>query len=117
MRRSTGFSAFFGLFRAGSAGALVLGITLACGEYGTSTMLAPSQGLQDGVNSVEIVVPDSLKAALSAQFASSLLSAPSAISASVLAPSGVSLAMNSACGSGGGYAGYSKSKVPFAPEG
>jgi hypothetical protein len=116
MRRFTGFSAFFGLIRAGSAGALLLGLTVACGEYGTSTMLAPSQGLQDGVNSVEIVVPDSLKAALSAQFASTLLKAPTAISANLLAPSGASFATQSACGSGGGYAGYSKSKVEFAPE-
>jgi hypothetical protein len=120
MRRSTGISANLSRFRAGFAGALVLGITLACGDSGgTSTMLAPSQGqgLQNGVNSVEIIVPDSLKAALSAQFASTLLNAPTSISANVLAPSVAPLAMLSACGSGGEFSGYTKSKVPFAPEG
>src|SRR5687768_15653418 len=114
MRRSTGISANLSRFRVGFA--LVLGLTLACDDGGTTTMLAPSQGLQDGVNSVEIVVPESLKESLSAEFTSPLLRVPSGISASVLASSAPSLAMNSACGSSGGYAGYTKSKVPFAPE-
>jgi len=112
MRRSTGISAFFSLLKAGFAGALVLATMVAC-----SDSTSPPQGLQNGVNSVEIVVPDSLKATLSAQFAATLLNAPMSISANVLAPTVAPLAVLSACGSGGEYAGYTKSKVPFAPEG
>lgn len=114
MRRSTGFAAFLSLLRSGSAGAILLASILSC-----SDSTSPSQGL-DGVirvkvASVDIFVPDSLKQALAAQFASTLLSAPVAVSASVLV-SPVARLSTSSCGSGGAFAGYTESKVPFAPE-
>ena len=108
MLRLTGFSASF---RAVSVGALVLA-TIACSDN-----TSPAPGLQDGVNSVEIVVPDSLKAALSAQFAASLLNSSVKISANVLAPAFAPAAsLSAACGSGNAFAGYQKSQVSFAPE-
>jgi HYR domain-containing protein len=111
MLRFTGISASFRQFRAVSAGAFVLA-TIACSDN-----TSPAPGLQDGVNSVEIVVPDSLKAALSAQFAASLLNSSVKISANVLAPSFAPVAsLSAACGSAGTFAGYEKSKVAFAPE-
>lgn len=112
MLRFTGFSASFSHFRAVSAGAIVLATILSCSDN-----TSPTPGLQDGVNSVEIVVPDSLKEALSAQFAPSLLSSSIGISANVLAPASAPVAsLSAACGSGGGFAGYEKSKVAFALE-
>jgi hypothetical protein len=112
MLRFTGFSASFSHFRAVSAGAIVLATILSCSDN-----TSPTPGLQDGVNSVEIVVPDSLKAALSAQFTASLLNSPMAISANVLAPASAPVAsLSAACGSGNGFAGYEKSKVAFALE-
>jgi hypothetical protein len=112
MLRFTGISASFSHFRAISAGAIVLATILSCSDN-----TSPTPGLQDGVNSVEIVVPDSLKAALSAQFTASLLNSPMAISANVLAPASAAVAsLSAACGSGSGFAGYGKSAVAFAPE-
>ncbi len=112
MRRSTGISAFFSLLRSGSAGAIVLATILSC-----SDSTSPTQGLQDGVVSVEFVVPDSVKQALAAQFSATLLSAPMAISANVLVSPAATLSSSlSSCGSGGAFAGYTESKVPFAPE-
>jgi hypothetical protein len=112
MLRLTGFSASFSNFRAVSAGAIVLATILSCSDN-----TSPAPGLQDGVNSVEIVVPDSLKAALSAQFAASLLNSSVGISANVLAPAFAPVAsLSAACGSGNAFAGYEKSKVAFAPE-
>ena len=111
MLRFTGFSSSFSHIRAVSAGALVLA-SIACSDN-----TSPVPGLQDGVNSVEIVVPDSLKAALSAQFAASLLNSSVGISANVLAPAFAPVAsFSAACGSAGSFAGYEKSKVAFAPE-
>jgi hypothetical protein len=111
MLRFTGFSASFSHFRAVSVGTLVLA-TIACSDN-----TSPAPGLQDGVNSVEIVVPDSLKAALSAQFAASLLNSSVKISANVLAPAFAPVAsLSAACGSGNAFAGYQKSQVAFAPE-
>lgn len=69
------------------------------------------------VNTVEIVIPDSVKQAQAAQVGATsmvpigpsmtVLSSPVSSVATVAAPS---------CGSGGGFAGYTKSQVPFAPE-
>jgi hypothetical protein len=112
MLRFTGISASFSHFRAISAGAIVLATILSCSDN-----TSPTPGLQDGVNSVEIVVPDSLKAALSAQFAASLLNSSVKMSANVLAPAFAAVAsLSAACGSGSGFAGYGKSAVAFAPE-
>lgn len=112
MLRFTGISASFSNFRAVSAGAIVLATILSCSDN-----TSPAPGLQDGVNSVEIVVPDSLKAALSAQFAASLLNSSLGISANVLAPASAPVAsLSAACGSGNAFAGYEKSKVSFALE-
>jgi hypothetical protein len=112
MLRFTGISASFSHFRAVTAGAIVLATTLSCSDN-----MSPTPGLRDGVNSVEIVVPDSLKAALSAQFAASLLNSAIGISANVLAPASAPVAsLSAACGSGSGFAGYEKSKVAFALE-
>lgn len=117
MRRSTGFSALFSLLKSASAGAFVLATILSC-----SDSTSPTQGL-DGVirvqvASVDIVVPDSLKQALSAQFAATLMRAPIGISANVLSSPAVSSSVASlaGCGSGGAFAGYTESRVPFAPE-
>jgi len=112
MLRFSGFSASFSHFRAISAGAIALATILSCSDN-----TSPTQGLQDGVNSVEVVVPDSLKAALSAQFAASMLNSPIKISANVLAPSSSPVAsLSAACGSGNAFAGYEKSKVAFELE-
>ena len=112
MLRLTGISAFFSHFRAVSAGAIVLATILSCSDN-----TAPAPSLYDGVNSVEIVVPDSLKEALLAQSATSLLNSSVRISANVLAPASFSVAsLSAACGSGAGFAGYQKSQVAFAPE-
>jgi len=112
MRRSTGISAFFSLLRSGSASAIVLATILSC-----SDSMSPTKGLQDGVVSVEMIVPDSVKQALAAQFSGTLLSAPVAISANVLVSPVATLSSSlSSCGSGGAFAGYTESKVPFAPE-
>ena len=114
MRRPTGFSAYFSLLRSGSAAALALAAIVSC-----SDSTSPTEGL-DGVirvkvASVDIVVPDSLKQALSAQFGSALLNAPVRMSANLSVPS-VATLVNSSCGSGGAFAGYTESRVAFNPE-
>jgi hypothetical protein len=113
MLRLTGISAFFSHFRAVSAGAIVLATIVSCSDN-----TAPAPSLYDGVNSVEIVVPDALKEALLAQAATSLLNSSVKISANVLAPAFAPAASlsSAACGSGAGFAGYQKSQVAFAPE-
>ena len=114
MRRPTGFSTYFSLLRSGSAAALALATIVSC-----SDSTSPTEGL-DGVirvkvASVDIVVPDSLKQALSAQFGSALLNAPVRMSANLSVPS-VATLVNSSCGSGGAFAGYTESRVAFNPE-
>lgn len=115
MRRSTLFLASFSPLKATFAGALILATMVACSDN-----MSPPKGLQDGVRSIEIVVPDSLKQALSAQYeansltqgSASLLSAPrlSAIVASPSAPAAIA-----ACGggAGSGFAGYTESRAGF----
>jgi hypothetical protein len=121
MRRATLFVGSFSPSKFAFAGALALATMVACSDN-----MSPVKGLQDGVRSIEIVVPDSLKQALSAQYSTSnlvqstasVLSAPMLRSASVLA-SPVMPAALAACGSGAGnaFAGYTESRVGFAPEG
>jgi HYR domain len=112
MRRPTGLSAYFSLLRSGSVGAIALAMTLSCSE----SMSVP-KGLQDGVISTEIVVPDSLKQALAAQYPATLLNAPSSMTANILVPPVVAGTTLAACTSGAGSAvGYTESKVPLAPE-
>lgn len=105
MRRPTAYSAPKNLFRAGVAGAFVLAMTVSC-----SDSTSPRDGLQDGVQSIEIVVPDSLKRAIIAQASDTKL-VPMGMSADVVV--GGSSAVASAVA--GGYK-YSLSRVPFAPE-
>jgi len=105
MRRSTGFSAFFSHLRAGSAGAAVLALTLSCSD----TTSPRDRAADDGVVSVEIVVPDSIKAALAAQYSGDL-SAPVSASADIVVPPGASLSSSAPSFR------YHLSHVPFAPE-
>jgi hypothetical protein len=117
MRRSTLFVGSFSPLKVAFAGALALATMVACSDN-----MSPAKGLQDGVRSIEIVVPDSLKQALSAQYSTSnvvqspasVLSAPMVRSASVLASPVMSAAL-AACGSGAGsaFAGYTESRVGF----
>jgi len=120
MRRSTLFLGSFSPLKATFAGALALATMVGCSDN-----MSPAKGLQDGVRSIEIVVPDSLKQALSAQYATSnvvqspasVLSAPMLRSSSVLASPVMSSAV-AACGGGAGSAfpGYTEARVGFAPE-
>jgi hypothetical protein len=120
MRRSTLLIGSFSPLKAASAGLLALATMVACSDN-----MSPPKGLQDGVRSIEIVVPDSLKQALSAQYApasfaqssANLLSTQNSLSSSVLASPGRSASL-AACGGGAGsaFAGYTESKVAFAPE-
>lgn len=115
MRRSTLFVASFSPLKAAFAGVLALATMVACSDN-----LSPVKGLQDGVRSIEIVVPDSLKQALSAQYeansllqgSASLLSAPH-LSAAVIATPAAHASL-AACGGGGSaFAGYTESRVAF----
>ncbi len=105
MRRSTGFSAFFSHLRAGSVGAVILALTLSCSD----TTSPRDRAADDGVVSVEIVVPDSIKAALAAQYSGDL-SAPVSASADIVVPPGASLSSSASSFR------YHLSHVPFAPE-
>src|SRR5882762_4719117 len=81
MRRSTGFSAFLSLFRAGLAGTLVFATILSC-----SDTTAPAMRMPDGVTAVQVYVPDSLKRFWLQAGSATLLSAPVDVSANVVAP-------------------------------
>ena len=116
MRRSTLFVGSFSPLKAALAGALALVTMVAC-----SDSMSPVKAPQDGIRYIDMVVPDSLKQALSAQGATNsftqgsgnLLSGSAHLSASVLA-SPVPLASLGACGSGGSaFAGYTESRVAF----
>jgi len=82
-----------------------------------SPAVGPDGVIRVKVNTVEIVIPDSVKQAQAAELGATrmvpigpsmaVLSSPVSSVATVAAPS---------CGSGGGFAGYTKSQVPFAPE-
>jgi hypothetical protein len=79
--------------------------------------MGPDGVIRVKVNIVEIVIPDSVKQAQAAQVGATsmvpigpsmtVLRSPVSSVATVAAPS---------CGSGGGFAGYTKAQVPFAPE-
>lgn len=83
MRRSTGFSAFLSLFRAGSAGALVLATILSC-----SDTTGPDMRMPAGTSYTQVYVPDSLKGVWLEAGSGSFSSAPAGVSANLLAPSG-----------------------------
>jgi hypothetical protein len=113
MRRSTLFAVSPSPLKATFASVLALAVMVACSDNNMS----PAKGLQDGVRSIEIVVPDSLKQALSAQDpaqeAAGLLRAP-ARSASLLAsPAAPAALATCGGGSGSGFAGYTESRVGF----
>lgn len=120
MRRPTPFSAPFSLLKLGSAVAILLATALSCSEYSTSARTNPDGVIRVKVNTIGEEISDSLKAAMALADAdagmtrlvptgplSAILSSPVSRVASVSAP---------ACGGGGAFAGYTKSKVAFAPE-
>ncbi len=117
MRRSTLFVASLSPLKAAFAGALALAMMVAC-----SDSTSPVKGVQDGLSFINMVVPDSLKQALSAQDAANsfvqgsstnLLSGSAHLSASVLATPAAPAAL-AACGGGGsGFAGYTESRFTF----
>lgn len=111
MRRSTLFVASFSPLKSAFAGVLALATLVACSDN-----LSPAKGVQDGISYIDMVVPDSLKQALSAQDAqgtTNLLSFHSGLSASVLASPARSASL-AACGGGGsGFAGYTESRFTF----
>jgi hypothetical protein len=126
MRRSTPFSALFSLLRATSVGAIVLAGTLSCADS-TSPIAGQNDGLifvkgSDGVvrvkvSTVDIVIPDSVKQAqLAANAAAGTSMVPIGPSMSVLhSPTSSADVAAQSCG-GGGFSGYTKSQVGFAPE-
>jgi hypothetical protein len=111
MRRPTQFLASFSPLKTAVAGALALATMVACSDN-----LSPAKGVQDGIRYIDMVVPDSLKQALSAQDAqgtTNLLSFHGGLSASVLASPARSASL-AACGGGGnGFAGYTESRFSF----
>jgi hypothetical protein len=125
MRRSTPFSALFSLLRVGSIGAIVLAGILSCSD--TSSIAGTNDGVtfvkgSDGVvrvkvNTVDIVIPDSVKQAqLAANAAAGTSVVPIGPSMTVLhSPTSSSNVAAQSCG-GGGFSGYTKSQVAFAPE-
>jgi HYR domain len=112
MRRSTGFSAFFSLFRASLASALVLVAIVSCSDN-----LAPKTDSGLDPNSIHLIyVPDSVKEAYYASLAANaamsgnvILGVPARVSANLLASGG-------SCSSNGGAATYAKSKIAFVTE-
>jgi len=125
MRRPTPFSALFSLLRAGSVGAIVLAGILSCTD--TSSIAGVNDGLiyvkgSDGVirvrvQSVDIVIPDSVKQAqLAANSAAGTSMVPIGPSMTVVrSPTSSANVAAQSCG-GGGFAGYTKSEVAFAPD-
>ena len=110
MRRSTGNSAFLSLLKSGSAGAFALAAILACSDSTSATR----EIVRVQVESIDILVPDSVKQGLAAEFVSSLLNSPLGMSANAFAQSAASL-VGSACDAGAGPV-YTKSRVAFIPE-
>jgi hypothetical protein len=117
MRRSTLSFASFSPLKTAFAGVLALATMVAC-----SDTTSPVKDVQDGVSFISMVVPDSLKQALSAQDASNsfiqgsssnLLAGSAHLSASVLTAPAAPAAL-AACGGGGsGFAGYTESRFTF----
>jgi len=105
MRRSTAFSPSLSLYKTGSVSAVILAMTLSC----TDSMSPKDRAADDGVVSVDIVVPDSVKRALAAQYSGDL-SAPVSASADIVVPPGASLSSSAPSFK------YHLSHVPFAPE-
>lgn len=128
MRRFTPFSALLSLLRVSSVGAVVLAGILSCSD--TSSIAGVNDGLiyvkgSDGVvrvqvHTVDIVIPDSVKQASAAANAAAAAAGTSMVpigpSMTVLrSPTSSSNVAAQSCG-GGGFAGYTKSEVAFAPE-
>jgi hypothetical protein len=121
MRRPTPFSAPFSLLKLGSAAVIILATALSCSEYSTSAKTSPDGVVRVKVNVIGEDIPDSVKSAMEAAAVadaglvrtvptgplSTILSSPVTAVASASAP---------ACGGGGAFQGYTKSKVAFAPE-
>jgi len=124
MRRSTPFSVLFSPLRASFVGAIVLTGILSCSD---TSGIAGSDGLiyvkgGDGVvrvqvHTVDIVIPDSVKQAqLAANAAAGTSMVPIGPSMTVLhSPTSSADVAAQSCG-GGGFSGYTKSQVGFAPE-
>src|SRR5437667_4462714 len=105
MRRSTAFSPSLSLYKTGSVSAVILAMTLSC----TDSMSPKDRAADDGVVSVDIVVPDSVKRALAAQYSGDL-SAPVSASADIVVPPGASRSSSAPSFT------YHLSHVPVAPE-
>lgn len=117
MRRPTAVLSLISLLKMASAGAIVLAMGLSCSD--TSSPTVGSDGvIRVRVPSVIFDVPDSVKERLSAEAAAGDRIVPIGPVANVLvspASAAATIAAGS-CGSGGGFVGYTKSKVAFAPE-
>src|SRR4051812_1996577 len=121
MRRPTPFSAPFSLLKLGSAVAIFLATALSCSEYSTSAKTSPDGVVRVKVNVIGEDIPDSVKSALEADAvadAGATRMVPMGPLATILSSpvSAVSSASAPSCGGGGAFAGYTKSKVDFAPE-
>jgi len=119
MRRPTAFSSLFSSLRLSSAGIAALAVILACSDNTAPKGAAPAL---DPSSFHLFSVPESEKeayfASLSANAASGNLTAASA-NVALRAPSTFSanvLASGSSCSSNGAAAGYTKSRIAFAPE-
>jgi hypothetical protein len=118
MRRATGFSAFFSLLKAGSTGAIVLATALSCSDT-TSLTAGPDGMIRVRVPSVVIAVPDSVKERLSAEVSASAsrMVPLGPVANVVVSPASVASTVSAgSCSNGGGFLGYTKSRVAFNPE-
>src|SRR2546423_1298023 len=107
MRRPVTFSAFHNRLWATAAGVLALTVVASC-----SDSTGPNQGMPDGVHSVDMFVPDSLKLAVLTQIeGSSTLNAPTGASEDILT---VPVAGRNSFVVGGGYS--VSTKLPFSPD-
>ena len=91
MRRSTGISGLFSLLRATSASAIVLAAIVSCSEN-----TAPVMRMPDGVSSVPVYVPDSLKTFWLYDGSASLLNAPVDVSGNLLVAPGAAFSVSGA---------------------
>src|SRR3954468_9947526 len=115
MRRPTAVSTLFSVFKAGSAGTIVLTAILACGDYGTSAMQTPDPIHHVAVPAVIYTMPDSVKYGFGTQAAGSI-AFPFGFAADVRSASPAAASTVAACG-GSGFAGYTESRMAFTPEG
>jgi hypothetical protein len=110
MRRSTGISAFSGLLRAGSAGAVALAI-LSC-----SDSTGPAMRMPAGVIFAPVYVADSLKSFWLEAGSGTLLSTPVDVSANLLVPSGAAKSSSAAAWKYSVASSRTNPELKFEPE-